>query len=200
MQRVECQTWSTLRKREIEESLQTSSGHINFVLQYTHRGLAMTRKVPSFIGLRPASVASSRSKRANPRRDTMHELILRRELWRIGLRYRKNVETMPGKPDIVFVNARVAVFCDGDFWHGRNWKKLRPKLKQGTNAAYWSAKIATNIERDRRNNDLLEKAGWRVIRFWETDIKRDPLAAADYVKEVVDSRLPKSMAVSKSKE
>ena len=79
-------------------------------------------------------------------------------------------------------------------------KKLKPKLKHGTNAAYWSAKIATNIERDKRNNDLLEKAGWRVIRFWETGIKRDPLAAADYVKEVVGSRLLKSMATTMSKE
>lgn len=107
----------------------------------------------------------------------------------MGLRYRKNVKTLPGKPDIVFPRARVVVFCDGDFWHGRNWNKLRSNLKKGTNANYWSAKIAYNIERDRRNTDMLKKAGWQVIRLWETDIKCNPSNAAKYIKEIVDSRL-----------
>jgi len=104
------------------------------------------------------------------------------------LRYRKNVETLPGKPDIVFARARVVVFCDGDFWHGRNWEEQKPKLCQGTNAEYWLSKIESNIERDRLNDALLNADGWSVLRFWETDIKRDPQAAASLIKEVVIER------------
>lgn len=143
---------------------------------------------PTFAGLKPASQASSRAKRHNRRTDTQHEVLLRRELWRMGLRYRKNVGTLPGKPDIVFVRARVAVFCDGDFWHGRNWKEQKPKLCQGANAEYWLSKIESNIERDRLNTALLEADGWSVLRLWETDIKRDPQAAAELVKEVMIER------------
>jgi len=101
------------------------------------------------------------------------------------LRYRKNVKALPGKPDIVFIRAHVVVFCDGDFWHGHNWEEQKPKLRQGTNAKYWLSKIESNIERDRLNNALLEADGWSVLRLWETDIKRDPQAAAKLVREVV---------------
>jgi DNA mismatch endonuclease (patch repair protein) len=149
----------------------------------------MQRKVPSFTGLKPASEAASRVKSRNRRTDTLHELILRRELWRMGLRFRKNVESLAGKPDIVFPRAKVAVFCDGDFWHGRDWQARQEKLSRGTNAAYWLAKIGSNIERDLRNTALLKKAGWRVIRLWETDVKRDPLTAATLIKKAVDARL-----------
>jgi len=145
-------------------------------------------KSPSFTDLKPASEASSLAKRHNRRIDTQHEMLLRRELWRMGLRYRKNVNTFPGKPDIVFVRARVVVFCDGDFWHGRNWEDLKLKLCQGTNAEYWLSKIESNIERDRLNSALLEAAGWSILRLWETDIKRDPQAAAELVKELVLER------------
>jgi DNA mismatch endonuclease (patch repair protein) len=145
-------------------------------------------KSPSFANLKPASEASARAKRHNRRTDTQHEKMLRRELWRMGLRYRKNVEGLPGKPDIVFVRARVAVFCDGDFWHGRNWKDQRAKLRRGTNAEYWLSKIESNMERDRLNNALLEADGWSVLRLWETDIKRDLLSAAELVRKVVIER------------
>lgn len=142
-------------------------------------------KSPSFTDLKPASEASSRAKRHNQRTDTQHERMLRRQLWRIGLRYRKNVETLVGKPDIVFFGPRVAVFCDGDFWHGRNWKELKSKLSQGTNAEYWLSKIEGNIERDRLNTALLEADDWSVLRLWETDIKQDPQATAELVRAVV---------------
>jgi DNA (cytosine-5)-methyltransferase 1 len=147
----------------------------------------MARKTPSFNGLSPASKTSSLAKRRNTRRDTQHEVILRRELWRAGLRFRKNVETMPGKPDIVFSSPKVIVFCDGDFWHGRNWSKLKEKLKAGSNAQYWKTKIASNIKRDRVNSALLERKGWTVIRIWESDIKRDPFAAAAHVRQKVNA-------------
>jgi len=103
----------------------------------------------------------------------------------MGLRYRKNVPELPGKPDLVFAGPRVAVFCDGDFWHGRKWSTLEAKLSQGVNAGYWTAKIASNIERDARNTALLNENGWYVIRLWETDIKRDPYRAASQVREVI---------------
>lgn len=145
----------------------------------------MARTTPSFNGLSPASKASSLAKRRNTRRNTVHEVILRRELWRAGLRFRKNVETMPGKPDIVFSSAKVIVFCDGDFWHGRNWPALKRKLAVGSNAPYWRAKIASNIKRDRLHTASLERAGWTVVRLWECDIRRDPFAAAAAVRQKV---------------
>lgn len=154
----------------------------------------MARKVPSFTGLKPASIVSSLAKRNNTSRNTIHELILRCKLSRNGLRFRKNVETLPGKPDIVFPGSRVVIFCDGDFWHGRNWKKLRSKLQNGTNAPYWLAKIAANIKRDLRNTALLKKSGWQVVRLWETDIKRDPSAAANHIKKVIYAQRAKLRA------
>jgi DNA mismatch endonuclease, patch repair protein len=149
---------------------------------------AMVRNAPSFTGLRSASAASSQAKRSNRRRDTPHEVLPRRELWRLGLRFKKNARSLPGKPDIVFPGLRISVFCDGDFWHGRKWQELKPKLDQGTNAAYWSAKLASNIERNLHNTALLQEAGWQVIRLWETGIKQDPEAAARRVKKVVAAR------------
>jgi len=140
---------------------------------------------PSFTNLKPASEASSRAKRCNLRADTQHERMLRSELWRMGLRFRKNVKSLPGKPDIVFVRARVVIFCDGDFWHGRNWKKLKSKLSQGTNAGYWLSKIESNIKRDKQNTTLLEADGWSVLRLWETDIKRNLQDTAKLVRETV---------------
>lgn len=143
---------------------------------------------PTFRGLAPASAAASKAKQNNPSSDTLHELALRRELARLGLRFRKNVNALPGKPDIVFSKARVLVFCDGDFWHGRNWRVLRKKLLRGANASYWTAKIACNVRRDRKNTALLTHAGWRVIRLWETDIRQDPLGLASRVQKIVANR------------
>ena len=147
---------------------------------------------PSFAGLNPASDAASRAKRANRRKDTAHEILLRRTLWRLGLRYRKNVCTLPGTPDLVFAMARVVVFCDGDFWHGRYWIRLQRDLARRHNAAYWQAKISGNRERDVRNTALLSKQGWLVLRLWETDIKRDPGAASKRVQEVLQARTAES--------
>ena len=127
----------------------------------------------SFRGFTPASATSSRIKQANRSCDTSHERTLRSLLWRRGLRYRKNVKALPGKPDIVFGLQRVVVFCDGDFWHGRNWTQLAAKLKTGTNAPYWIEKIGANRLRDRRTTEELKRLGWTVLRYWETDIRRD---------------------------
>src|ERR1700730_8860649 len=146
---------------------------------------ASSRPTPSFKGLSAASLASSRAKKMNRSADTQHECLLRSLLWKQGLRYRKNVRGLPGKPDIVFSAARVAVFCDGDFWHGRDWHRLSRKLRTGTNASYWIPKIKTNRNRDRRNDRLLKRQGWAVIGVWETDIHRNPKQAAEAIAELV---------------
>lgn len=146
-------------------------------------------KRPSFKGRASASLAASAAARgASKKADTKQELKLRKALWSLGLRYRKNAADLPGRPDIVFRGARVAVFCDGDFWHGRNWQERKRKLSAGHNAPYWLAKIERNIERDRERTAMLESAGWTVLRFWETDIVRDADAIARSIAAVVLQR------------
>ena len=141
---------------------------------------------PSFSGLAPASPRASAAARAGSRkRDTSCELTLRSALWKLGLRYRVAVAGMVGKPDIVFPKAHVAVFCDGDFWHGRNLEARLRKLRAGHNSAYWVRKIERNVERDREHEAQLQRAGWRVLRFWETDIIRDPDAVARCIVEAL---------------
>lgn len=138
------------------------------------------RSTPCFKGLRPSSPRASTTASASSRkRNTRCEMILRRELSRLGLRYRIATDALPGKPDLVFIGPRVAVFCDGDFWHGRDLAVRIERLEGGHNAPYWVAKIRTNVERDVRQTSLLESAGWLVLRFWESDIRREaPVIAA----------------------
>lgn len=137
-----------------------------------------TRSSPSFAGRKPASPLASGIKRRNRKTDTTAELTLRRSLWRLGLRYRVNKKGLPGTPDIVFPRQRIAVFVDGDFWHGRDWEERKARLALGNNAVYWIAKIGYNRERDRNNENLLTELGWKVLRLWETDVLRDPECAA----------------------
>lgn len=142
-------------------------------------------KVPRYSEFEPASRLASEIKKKNRSRDTKAELLLRRELWRRGLRYRLHDARLPGKPDIIFVKARVAVFVDGDFWHGRNWPSRKAKLARGANAPYWLAKIEANIKRDRRRTRELQRMGWTVLRVWETDVLADCCAAGLRVREAV---------------
>ena len=131
-------------------------------------------RVPRYHHLTPSSTRASAAARGSSRKtDTKPELILRGALWRKGFRYQKNRTDLPGAPDIVFPVARVVVFVDGDFWHGKNWAMLRAKLKQGHNAEYWITKLERNRVRDRQRNRQLTSAGWSVIRVWETDIYAD---------------------------
>lgn len=102
--------------------------------------------------------------------DTKIELMLRKELWARGYRYRKNYTKLPGAPDIVFTQYKIAVFCDGEFFHGKDWEVLRPHLQAGQNPEYWTKKISRNIERDQEVNQMLLYEGWTVIRFWGKDI------------------------------
>lgn len=137
---------------------------------------------PSYKGLRPASERASAAARGSSRKsDTRCEVKLRSVLWRAGARFRKDVRSLPGRPDIVFPGLRLAVFCDGDFWHGKDWEERRRKLARGSNPSYWIAKIERNRERDRETTRNLEAAGWTVLRFWESDILRDTTAVAEEI-------------------
>lgn len=144
---------------------------------------------PSFTGLSPSSDAQSRAKRANPSRDTRPELLLRRELWKRGARYRLHRRDLVGKPDIAFIGAHVAVFCDGDFWHGKGWPDAEQRLARGSNAGYWRAKIAYNRERDQQVTGELMSQGWCVLRFWESEIRTDASVIADRVMSLVHLRV-----------
>jgi DNA mismatch endonuclease (patch repair protein) len=104
-------------------------------------------------------------------KNTKPEQKLRRELWKHGYRYRKNVKSLPGSPDIVFKKIKLVIFVDGEFWHGYNWKEKKSKIR--TNRDFWMPKIERNIQRDQQNNELLTKEGWNVIRFWEYEINKD---------------------------
>ncbi len=131
----------------------------------------MRRTAPSYRGLHSASDrASAAARGASRKADTKHERLLRSELWRAGCRFRKNVKHLPGKPDIAFTRAKLVVFCDGDFWHGRDWEARKAKLERGSNPDYWVRKIERNMERDSESTRLLLDAGWTVIRVWESDI------------------------------
>jgi DNA mismatch endonuclease (patch repair protein) len=143
-------------------------------------------QAPSFAGLHSASESSSRAKRASSAHSgTKPEILLQKALSERKLRFRTNAKNLPGKPDIVFIQARVAIFCDGDFWHGRNWRSLRKKLLLGTNSDYWIAKIASNMRRDKTNSASLVKLNWIVIRFWEGDIRKDASRIAQEVERQV---------------
>jgi DNA mismatch endonuclease (patch repair protein) len=138
-------------------------------------GMPARKKAASYVGLKPASVRTSAvGLAASGKRDTRAELVLRRALWALGLRYRVDVGSLPGRPDIVLAKHRLVVFCDGDFWHGRSLKRRLERLSAGHNSAYWVEKIRGNVRRDRRNSRALRNAGWRVLRFWESDILRQP--------------------------
>jgi len=95
---------------------------------------------------------------------------------------------LPGTPDIVFTKAKLIIFCDGDFWHGRDWEKRKTKLQSGSNPGYWVKKIGRNMERDREITKLLEASGWTVLRFWESDILRDSQTVASQVIHVLSLR------------
>jgi len=145
-------------------------------------------KAPSFKGLRPSSANASRVMRANKSQNTLPEIKLRRELRKLGLRSRSSNSKVVGRPDFVFRSVRVAVFCDGDFWHGRLWRVLRQQLRQRHNSAYWIAMIARNRQRDRINSKVLQQSGWHVLRFRETEIKRDAKRIAVIVEQCVRAR------------
>ena len=122
-------------------------------------------------------------------KDTSIEVILRRALWNEGIRYRKNYNNLPGKPDIAITKYKIAIFCDGELWHGYNWEKQKMQLKQSSNAAYWIAKIESNMQRDRNNDLALRYRGWCVLHFWGRDIKKHTDLCVQVVKEAIMDRI-----------
>ena len=105
-------------------------------------------------------------------KDTRIEVILRKALLNKGYRYRKNYKKLPGSPDIALTKYKIAIFCDGEFFHGKDWEKLELKLKNSNNSEFWIKKISRNMERDDEINKKLNYEGWTVIRFWGEDIKK----------------------------
>lgn len=106
-------------------------------------------------------------------KDTSIELILRKALWHHGIRYRKNYKLLPGSPDIAITKYRIAIFCDSEFFHGKDWNRLKMRLQNGSNSNYWIKKITRNMERDSENDKALMFREWTVLRFWGEDIKKN---------------------------
>lgn len=106
-------------------------------------------------------------------KDTSIEVLLRKALWHKGYRYRKNYKALPGRPDICITKYKIAIFCDSEFFHGKDWDILKAKLEKGNNGAYWVAKIKENMERDTRFDKELAFLGWTVIHFWGKEIQKN---------------------------
>ncbi len=116
-------------------------------------------------------------------KDSQIELLLRKELWRRGLRYQKNSKKVFGKPDIVFLGKKVAVFCDSEFWHGYDWENKQKEIK--TRREFWIPKIERNIQRDIEVTRLLESEEWTVLRFWGNEIKNNLDECVDRIEKIV---------------
>lgn len=118
-------------------------------------------------------------------KDTKIEIMLRKALWNRGYRYRKNYTKLPGKPDIVLTQYKIVIFCDGEFFHGKDWAVLKPRLEKGNNGEFWISKISRNMKRDNEINKRLLFEGWTVIRFWGDEIKKHTDECVKVVEETI---------------
>lgn len=118
-------------------------------------------------------------------KDTKIEVVLRKELWHRGYRYRKNYNELPGKPDIVLTKQKIVIFCDSEFFHGKDWEVLKPRLEKGNNANYWLKKIERNIIRDQEINQQLNFLGWTVVRFWGKEILNNTDECIKVIEETI---------------
>ena len=118
-------------------------------------------------------------------KDTKIEVILRKALWKKGYRYRKNYNKLLGKPDIVLPKYKIVIFCDSEFFHGKDWDTLKKRLETSNNSEYWISKISRNKERDDEINKRLSFEGWTVIRFWGNDIKKHTEECVRVVEETI---------------
>lgn len=118
-------------------------------------------------------------------KDTGIEMALRKALWSKGYRYRKNDKKLPGKPDIVLSKYKIAIFCDSEFFHGKDWEVLKPQLERGKNAEFWIKKISNNQRRDEEVNKRLRYLGWTVIRFWGKDIIKKTDECIQVIEETI---------------
>lgn len=117
--------------------------------------------------------------------DTKIEVVLRKALWAKGYRYRKNYKKLPGRPDIVLPKYKIAIFCDSEFFHGKDWDVLKPRLEKGKNPDYWVKKIERNKQRDMEKDQELQFLGWTVIHFWGKDILKDPEECIHIIEETI---------------
>lgn len=122
-------------------------------------------------------------------KDTKIEIILRKALWKKGYRYRKNYNKLLGKPDIVLPKYNIVIFCDGEFFHGKDWEILKPRLEKSDNSQYWISKISRNRERDEDVNKQLLFQGWTVIRFWGKEIQNNTDQCVKVVEEAIFDNL-----------
>ena len=118
-------------------------------------------------------------------KDTSIEVTLRNALLNKGYRYRKNDKRLPGKPDIVLTKYKIAIFCDSEFFHGKDWEVLRSQLERGKNADFWIKKISKNQQRDEEVNKQLQYLGWTVIRFWGKDITKHTEECVQVIEETI---------------
>lgn len=118
-------------------------------------------------------------------KDTSIEVALRKALWHKGIRYRKNYKRIPGTPDIAITKYKIAIFCDSEFFHGKDWDTLQEKLKTGKNPDYWIAKISRNIERDQLKDRELRAIGWTPLHFWGKEIKKDLDSCIKTIEETI---------------
>ena len=145
------------------------------------------------MGKRPTTEINSRSYTMSRIKssNTSIEVLLRKALWHSGIRYRVNYSKLPGTPDIAITKHRIAIFCDGEFWHGKDWGSKKDKIH--SNRDYWLPKIDRNIVRDNDVNKALSYLGWTVIRFWGVDIQKNLNRCVEDVKEeIFRSRIKES--------
>ena len=149
-----------------------------------------TIKVPRFSDVEGFYTTKVRSKLMSKIKvkNTKPELIFRKELWRRGIRYRIDYKKLPGKPDIISKKYKLIIFIDGEFWHGYNWQEKKKKIK--ANRKFWIPKIERNMQRDRQNNEKLEKMGYKVFRFWEHEVRKGLSKCLDHVFEYLHLTYP----------
>ena len=143
--------------------------------------------------------ARSQNMAAIHSKDTKAEIVLRKALWNKGYRYRKNVNSLPGKPDIVLTRYRICIFVDSEFFHGkgfnggyqsRKYTSLREQLEHSNHPGFWLDKIQNNMSRDLKVNAELKGKGWKVLRFWSRDVLGDTGRCVQTIEEtVLDSKL-----------
>ncbi len=126
--------------------------------------------------------AVRRAMKGNTKKDTSIELVLRRALYKRGIRYRKNVKSILGTPDIAIKKYRLLVFCDGDFWHGNNYYGVK------SHRQFWDEKIKRNRERDLDYTIRLRDEGWTVLRFWESEIRNDLDGCVKQITDIINER------------
>ena len=127
-------------------------------------------------------------------KDTSIEVRLRKALWQKGLRYRKNYKALPGSPDIALTKYKIAVFCDSEFFHGKDWEALKLRLEKGKNPEYWLKKIERNRNRDWETDRKLLLLGWTVIHFWGQDILKQTEECVKVIEEAIwDSKMMEAL-------